>query len=153
MHTPADRQASLNRRDLLRTAVAAGLASSLSPVSAEPENASPPRRDLIRTEKGDGIPGLVGWEWHGDPADIRGLEVVAQGQTFNGKNKGTYTATVYPGPKGNLVFNAATIWWSDGLSAPPGCQHPSVYGAKPRWPDARVQRITANLLKRFGGHG
>ncbi|HEY5914262.1 MAG TPA: N,N-dimethylformamidase beta subunit family domain-containing protein, partial [Verrucomicrobiae bacterium] len=27
----------------------------------------------------DGIPGLVGWEWHGDPAKISGLEVVASG--------------------------------------------------------------------------
>ncbi len=103
-------------------------------------------------KKGDAIPGLVGWEWHGDPADIPGLEVVAQGQTFNGKNKGTYTATIYPGPKDNFVFNAATIFWSDGLSAPPGYQHPSVYGANPKGPDARVQRITANLLHRFRGH-
>jgi hypothetical protein len=102
-------------------------------------------------KKGDRIPGLVGWEWHGDPADIPGLEVVAQGQTFNGTHKGTYTATIYPGPKDNLVFNAATIWWSDGLSAPPGYLHPSVYGAKPRGPDARVQRITANLFRRFRG--
>lgn len=103
-------------------------------------------------KKGDRIPGLVGWEWHGDPAAIPGLEVVAQGQTFNGTNKGTYTATIYPGPKDNFVFNASTIWWSDGLSAPPGYLHPSVYGAKPRGPDARVQRITANLLNRFRGH-
>ena len=28
---------------------------------------------------------------------------------------GTFTATVYPGPKSNVVFNAATIWWADGL--------------------------------------
>ncbi|HZV04071.1 MAG TPA: N,N-dimethylformamidase beta subunit family domain-containing protein [Gemmataceae bacterium] len=100
-------------------------------------------------KNGDSIPGLVGWEWHGDPADIPGLEVVAKGQTFNGTHHGTYTATIYPGPKNNLVFNAATIWWSDGLSAPPGYLHPAVYGAKPKGPDARVQRITANLLNRF----
>ncbi len=104
-------------------------------------------------KNGDGIPGLVGWEWHGDPADIPGLKVVAQGEVKSGKNKGTYTATIYPGPKDNFVFNAATIWWSDGLSAPPGYQHPSAYGAKPRGPDARVQRITANLLNRFCGQG
>jgi hypothetical protein len=103
-------------------------------------------------KKGDAIPGLVGWEWHGDPADISGLEVVAQGETFDGKYKGTYTATIYPGPKDNLVFNAATIFWSDGLSAPPGYLHPSVYGANPKGPDARVQRITANLFNRFRGH-
>jgi hypothetical protein len=103
-------------------------------------------------KNGDSIPGLVGWEWHGDPADIPGLEVVAKGQTFNGTHHGTYTATIYPGSKDNLVFNAATIWWSDGLSAPPGYLHPSVYGAKPKGPDARVQRITANLFNRFRGH-
>lgn len=100
---------------------------------------------------GDGIPGLVGWEWHGAPADIPGLEVVARGPVKNGKEQGTYTATVYPGPKGNFVFNAATIWWGDGLSAPPGYLQPSAYGASPKGPDARVQRITANLLNRFRG--
>ena len=30
---------------------------------------------------GDSIPGLVGWEYHGDPAPIAGLEVVASGPT------------------------------------------------------------------------
>ena len=29
----------------------------------------------------DGIPGLVGWEWHGDPAAIPGLEILASGPT------------------------------------------------------------------------
>ena len=33
------------------------------------------------------------------------------------KDEGTYAATVYPGPKNNWVFNAASIWWADGLSA------------------------------------
>jgi hypothetical protein len=100
---------------------------------------------------GDAIPGLVGWEWHGDPADLPGLEVVARGTVKSRGATGTYTATVYPGPKGNVVFNAATIWWADGLSAPPGYLRPSAHGAKPRGPDARVQRITANLLNRFRG--
>jgi hypothetical protein len=102
-------------------------------------------------KEGDGIPGLVGWEWHGDPADIPGLEVVASGKVKNRGATGTYTATVYPGPKGNLVFNAATIWWSDGLSAPPGYLHPAAHGAKPKGPDERVRKITANLLDRFRG--
>jgi hypothetical protein len=102
-------------------------------------------------KEGEGIPGLVGWEWHGDPADIGGLEVVASGNVTNRGATGTYTATIYPGPKGNLVFNAATIWWSDGLSAPPGYQHPAAHGARPKGPDRRVQQITANLLDRFRG--
>jgi hypothetical protein len=104
-------------------------------------------------KNGDRIKGLVGWEWHGDPADIAGLEVLARGDVFNRGGKGTYTATIYPGPKENVVFNAATIWWSDGLSAPPGYIHPSAHGANPKGADARVQAITANLLNRFRGVG
>ena len=99
---------------------------------------------------GDGIPGLVGWEWHGDPAPIPGLEVVASGPTTNGPVAGEYAATIYPGPKGNHVFNASTCWWADGLSEPPGYVRPAVY-TKPQGPDRRAQRITANLLDRFRG--
>jgi hypothetical protein len=102
-------------------------------------------------KNGASIPGLVGWEWHGDPADIPGLEVVGKGELKSRNAKGTYTATIYPGPKNNHVFNAATIWWSDGLSAPPGYIHPAAHGAKPQGPDPRVQRMTANLLNRFRG--
>jgi hypothetical protein len=97
---------------------------------------------------GDGIPGLVGWEWHGDPAPFPGLEIVSTGPTDNGTEKGLYTATLYPGPKSNLVFNASTCWWGDGLSAPPGYVRPAVY-TKPQGPDPRAQRITANLLARM----
>ncbi len=102
-------------------------------------------------KRGDGIPGLVGWEWHGDPAKIPGLEIVASAPTQSAPGKpngGVFTATVYPGPKGNGVFNAGTCWWADGLSAPPGYVRPSVY-TSPQGPDPRVQRITANVLERF----
>jgi hypothetical protein len=99
---------------------------------------------------GDGIPGLVGWEWHGDPADIPGLVVVATGTTESPRGPGTYTATVYPGPRGNFVFNAASCWWADGLSEPPGYVRPKVY-TEPRGPDARARRITANVLARMRG--
>ena len=99
---------------------------------------------------GDSIKGLVGWEHHGLPAPIPGLEVLAHGPVYSGgKLQGTeYTATIYPGPKGNLVFNAATIWWSDGLSEPP-VTAPSAHGGTPPGPDARVQGITRNLFRRF----
>lgn len=100
---------------------------------------------------GDSIPGLVGWEWHGDPAKIPGLEVVASGPTQSAPgtlNGGTYAATVYPGPRGNFVFNASTCWWADGLSEPPGYMRPSVY-TTPRGPDPRVQQITRNVLARM----
>jgi hypothetical protein len=102
-------------------------------------------------QQGDRIPGLIGWEWHGDPAPIRGLEVVSQGPTQSAPDKpngGTYTATVYTGPKGNFVFNAATIWWADGMSAPPGYLRPKVY-TEPKGPDERVQKMTQNVLERM----
>ncbi|MGH7128537.1 MAG: N,N-dimethylformamidase beta subunit family domain-containing protein, partial [Planctomycetaceae bacterium] len=103
-------------------------------------------------KNGESIPGLVGWEHHGPPLpEIHGLEVLARGPVFSrGRPQNTeYTATIYPGPKGNLVFNAATIWWSDGLSAPPGYIRPSAHGGTPPGPDERVQRITTNLFRRF----
>jgi hypothetical protein len=102
-------------------------------------------------KKGDTIPGLIGWEYHGDPAPIPGLEIVAGGPTQDAPNKpngGHYTATVYPGPKGNIVFNAATCWWADGLSSPPGYVRPKVY-TEPKGVDERVQRMTANVLGRM----
>jgi hypothetical protein len=100
---------------------------------------------------GDSFPGLVGWEHHGEPASIPGLEVLAQGPVFSGgRPQGVeYTATIYPGPKGNYVFNAATIWWAAGVSAPPGYLLPSAHGGGPRGLDPRVQRITTNLFNRF----
>lgn len=102
-------------------------------------------------KEGEGIAGLVGWEWHGDPAPIPGLEIVAKGptQAAPGKlNGGLFTATVYPGPRGNFVFNAATCWWADGLSAPPGYIRPKAY-TEPKGPDARCQQITRNILERM----
>lgn len=103
-------------------------------------------------KKGDRIPGLVGWEHHGDPAAIPGLEVVAAGKTWNGGGEEShYEATVYPGPKGNTVFNAATIFWAQGLSSPPGHWLPFVHNGRPHGPDRRVQRMTKNLLDRWVG--
>ena len=102
--------------------------------------------------QGDRVPGLIGWEWMGMPADIPGLRVLATGPTANNnkspKGRGIYTATIYSGPKGNFVFNAATCWWADGLSEPPGYVRPKVY-TEPQGPDLRVQRMTANLLDRM----
>ncbi len=100
-------------------------------------------------KKGDSIPGLVGWEHHGEPANLPGLEVVAEGIALkNGVQPVRWTATIYPGPKGNFVFNAATIWWSQGLSSPPGHVLPWSHYVHPHGPDRRVQRITSNLLQR-----
>jgi hypothetical protein len=103
-------------------------------------------------KKGERIPGLVGWEFHGEPAKIKGLEVVAEGPTFTGDEREShYTATIYPGPKKNFVFNASTIFWSQGLSAPPGHMPPISHHGRPHGPDERVQRITRNVLERAAG--
>ena len=59
-----------------------------------------------------------------------------------------WTATIYPGPKGNFVFNASTIFWAQGLSSPPGHTLPWSHWSRPHGPDERVQRITHNLLER-----
>ncbi len=100
-------------------------------------------------KKGEGIPGLIGWEFHGDPADLPGLEVVAEGDALSGGVRPVHWAsTIYPGGKGNFVFNASTIWWSQGLSSPPGHILPWSHWVRPHGPDPRVQRITANLLRK-----
>jgi hypothetical protein len=100
-------------------------------------------------KSGDAIAGLVGWEHHGAPAKIPGLEVVAEGLVWaGGVSPSRYTATIFPGPKNNFVFNAATIWWAQALGDPPGHMLPWSHWSRPHGPDDRVQRITANLLKR-----
>ena len=101
-------------------------------------------------KKGERIPGLIGWEYHGDPPeDLEGLEVVAEGTALQGGvNPQQWTATIYPGPKKNFVFNASTIWWAQGLASPPGHMLPWSHWSRPHGPDARVQRITTNLLER-----
>jgi N,N-dimethylformamidase beta subunit-like, C-terminal len=100
---------------------------------------------------GDSIPGLVGWEHHGHPAAIAGLEVLARGPVFSqGRPQNTeYTAVIFQGSKGNWVFNAATIWWSSALSEPPGYLRPSAHGGTPPGPDPRVQKMTENLFRMF----
>lgn len=104
-------------------------------------------------KKGDSIPGLVGWEFHGDPDTARaGLEVIAEGNVWAGGTRlGKYAATVFEGPKKNIVFNATTIFWSQGLSDPPGHMIPWSHYSRPHGPDERVQRITANALQRAIG--
>jgi len=99
---------------------------------------------------GDRVPGLVGWEYHGDPAlDTPGLEVVASGTAWvGGLTPQRWAATVYTGPRGNVVFNASTIFWAQGLSSPPGHTLPWSHWSRPHGPDDRVRRITHNVLRR-----
>jgi len=106
-------------------------------------------------KKGDAIRGLVGWEFHGMPGEIPGLEVVAEGKALNGGTRPVpWTATIYPTTKGGFVFNASTIFWAQGLSSPPGHMLPWSHQTRPHGPDDRVQQITHNLLRRaIGGKG
>ena len=101
-------------------------------------------------KKGDQLPGLVGWEYHGDPPlDLPGLEVVAEGTALHGGVQPMqWTSTIYSGPKENFVFNAATIFWCQGLSSPPGHMLPWSHWSRPHGPDKRVQKITHNLIQR-----
>lgn len=115
---------------------------------------------------GDKIPGIIGWEYHGPKTpNIAGLEVVAEGP-LSAPSQKPHMAVVYPGPKGNWVFNAGTIWWTEGLSNPPGhipagesgmeeFLRPGEYAAGHN-PGGRtfgvnpdVQKITANILDRM----
>jgi len=101
-------------------------------------------------KKGDSIPGMIGWEYHGDaPADLPGLKIVATGTAFQGgRNPQQWQAVIFDGPKGNFIFNASTIWWAQGLSKPPGQMPVWSHYSRPHGTDKRVQRITENLLAR-----
>ena len=101
--------------------------------------------------QGDYIPGLIGWEYHGEPADLAGLEVVAAAPLAPysaNAGPGRFAAVVYPGPRNNWVFNAGTIWWAEGLSSPPGHVPAASRLGRTFGVDERVQRITANFLAR-----
>ena len=65
-----------------------------------------------------------------------------------GRRPQHWTATIYPGPMNNFVFNASTIFWCQDLSSPPGHMLPWSHWSRPHGPDERVQRITRNLLSR-----
>ncbi|HLU90623.1 MAG TPA: N,N-dimethylformamidase beta subunit family domain-containing protein [Cyclobacteriaceae bacterium] len=102
-------------------------------------------------KEGDKIPAMIGWEYHGPPLpDIEGLEIVAESPMHNASTENPHMGIIYPCPKGNWVFNAGTIWWTEGLSQPPG-HIPAGHNPTMRTfgVNAHVQKITANLLNRM----
>ena len=68
-------------------------------------------------KSGDRIPGLVGWEYHGNPADIP-----APGRGRGNRRKGGTIPHMdgdgASSPKANFVFNAATIFWVEAEPSP-----------------------------------
>ncbi len=103
-------------------------------------------------KEGDAIKDLIGWEYHGFPdMDLPGMEIMAYSPLTNkkGKPKPPHVATIYNGPKGNVVFNAGTIWYAQFLSSPPGHILPANPFAQPQGPDPRVQLMMENVINRF----
>lgn len=102
-------------------------------------------------KEGDRVAGLVGWEYHGPPfKDDPSLLVLASGGVTDRRGQEQspgYAATVYDGPRGNIVFNAGTCWWSMLLAAPPGFVNPPEEDFARS--DPRVARMTENLIARM----
>jgi len=104
-------------------------------------------------KKGDSIPKLIGWEYHGQPnGDQPGLAVLATSLTRNRDHEPVrttrpHTSTIYETAKKNVVFDAGTCWWNMVLSAPPGFMNPPRRDFSKG--DPRVQQITKNLFARM----
>jgi hypothetical protein len=94
---------------------------------------------------GDSIPGIVGYEMDSSmssaplPTSVAGTYQVLSQSPFTdaGGTAMIANSSIYQAPSGAWVFGAGTISWSWGLDA---------NGVV----DPRIQRITANLLNRFG---
>jgi hypothetical protein len=94
---------------------------------------------------GDSIPGIVGYETDSSmssfplPTSVAGTYQVLSQSPFTdpGGTAMIANSSIYQAPSGAWVFGAGTISWSWGLDA---------NGVV----DPRIQRITANLLNRFG---
>ena len=115
---------------------------------------------------GDRIRNLIGHEYTGNPVVSKpGFEVLGEGLVIDGNGAPTpssYTATLYPGPKGNFVFNASTMWWPQWLNVdtpvpyPPGGEPLFAWaGSGPIVRDPsemeKVEQMTINLFDMFLG--
>ena len=69
--------------------------------------------------KGDSVPGLVGWEFHGDPAPIPGLEVVAEGIALSGGVHTTSSSSQNRFPLAVSTISPAEF--SNNASSAPRC--------------------------------
>jgi len=115
---------------------------------------------------------LIGFEFSGQPPSRTGLEILAFGNFWGADGyptTGTFGPTIYPGPKNNHVFNAATMWWPHWLNTNPATSYPPTGRPSYGWnmggshqpqvnptytaitPDpadmAKVEQMTANVLQ------
>ena len=109
--------------------------------------------------KGDSIPYLIGWEYHGYPlGKDTTITVLASNDIYKvwiQREVQPHAATIYNGPAGNFVFNAGTCWWNMLLSTPPGFQNPATRATGIvidfTQNDERVRKITENLFNEVIG--
>jgi len=106
-------------------------------------------------QKGDSIPKLIGWEYHGRPTGSqKDLLVLAETKVnpyqFGSKDAAPYVATIYTTEGGSFVFNAGTCWWVQLLAKTPAYQHPMREREVIDFsrPDPRIQRMTLNLFEK-----
>jgi hypothetical protein len=100
---------------------------------------------------GDSVPGIVGYEadrWFSEspqPTAVSGTYALLSNSpyTTNTNIADRSNASIYQAPSGAWVFAAATMGWSRALDNYTG------------WNvvDARIQKVTANILDRFVGPG
>lgn len=106
-------------------------------------------------KKGDAVPKLVGWEYHGPPLaeNHKDMVVLAEGPVTNyygqpSRRNSSYASTIYTAERGNYVFSAGTCWWNKVLSAPPAYINPPFINHFKNG-DERIRRITKNILDRM----
>ena len=147
MDNHSEQNPELSRRELLKGATAAGLALSAgvggvsqaaaaTPDADNPirkENAKPGTRDWLLTKTDIAMNEPVElWRSPRIEGYCSATSVSAGDKAGKGRLKAPHIATFYNGPKGNVVFDAGSIWWSQGLSSPPGHVLPAIGGAKPK---------------------
>ncbi len=96
-------------------------------------------------QSGELLPGLIGFEYDRAfpelPGHPSGVELVMQSPVVSAEGIPSHATVVSRLlPSGTLVFAAGTIWWSRGLAS------------DPRHHDARVERMTLNVLERALAH-
>ncbi len=94
---------------------------------------------------GESLPGLVGFEYDRAFPELSshpsGIEVAMQSPVVSAEGIPSFsTAVTRFLPSGTLVFSAGTIWW------------PRAIGRDPRYHDARLVRVTLNVLERALAH-